>query len=617
MSEQEQPPEERRIDNFFLFTKLNQMPYIKTNIMKNGFYKLFFLLLLINLGCKSNRQNKNDNFDTVFTKFEETFLDAYWKQYPTLSINAGYGKYYDKLVIPDSFALAANISFSKKWIDSLNRLEFKKLNENNKISFNIIKNQLESDSWYAVSFKPQEWDASVYNISGPCDYIINQPYALLDDRLKILTAYLQHTDDYYATALKNLHRPTKEHLELSILQNNGGVSVLGAALTDSINTSHLTQIEKDNLHQNINKAVVAMKGFASALKAMVEDKNYVFRNFRIGKQMFAEKFRYDLVTDLSPEQVYEKALADKHYYHKKMFVMADSVWSKYFSTQPKPKDSLQLVALVLNKIKLHHATPANFFTSINNQVYELKKFILQKDLFNFDTTATPIKVRFMPEYARGVTTASADFIPPYQKQGNAYYNIDDLTRYTAEKAEEVLQTDNYYTSQMLSIHEAVPGHCMQGIYNNKKSPDIIRSVFQNGAMIEGWAVYTEAMMVENGWGNHSPEIELALGSWRLRELGNVIIDYDLQCLNKSELEITNFLNKECFQSIAEAKSKFHRATVSQVQLCSYFTGATAILALRNEYKQQMGNQYSLKTFHEKFLGFGSSPVKYIRERMLQ
>lgn len=117
------------------------------------------MLLLINLGCKSNRQNKNDNSDTVFTKFEETFLDAYWNQYPTLSIYAGYGKYYDKLIIPDSLALAANISFSKKWIDSLNKLEFNKLNENNKISFNIIKNQLESDSWYTVSFKPQERDA--------------------------------------------------------------------------------------------------------------------------------------------------------------------------------------------------------------------------------------------------------------------------------------------------------------------------------------------------------------------------------------------------------------------------------------------------------------------------
>ena len=106
----------------------------------------------------------------------------------------------------------------------------------------------------------------------------------------------------------------------------------------------------------------------------------------------------------------------------------------------------------------------------------------------------------MPEYARGFSVASAEFTPPYQKSGTTYYNIDDLTAYTPEKAESVLKEYNNYASQLLSIHEAVPGHCLQGIYNNKKSSDVVRSVFQNGAMIEGWAVYAESMMLEEGWG---------------------------------------------------------------------------------------------------------------------
>ena len=167
------------------------------------------LLLVTTTACHSDKQNISDNKDEAFAVFEDIFLDAYWKQYPTGSIYSGYGKYYDKLVVPDSLAFTANISFSNNWIDSLNGLDYKQLSENNKISFNIIKNQLESDLWYTTVFKQQEWDASIYNISGPCDYIINQPYAPLDDRLKILTRYLQHTDDYYKAALKNLIRPTK------------------------------------------------------------------------------------------------------------------------------------------------------------------------------------------------------------------------------------------------------------------------------------------------------------------------------------------------------------------------------------------------------------------------
>jgi len=585
--------------------------------MKNLLSSFIALLLLLSFSCNSDEAKDVDNADRSFASFENTFLDAYWKQYPSGSINVGYGKYYDKLVVPDSASFAANINFSNNWTDSLKKIDYERLNKNNKISFNIINNQLQSDIWYTAVFKIQDWDASMYNISASVDFIINQPYAPLEERLRILTRFLQHTDEYYKAGLSNLNKPTKEHIELAIVQNKGGLEVFGAALADSIKSAHLSSNEKSDLLQNITRTLNAMNEYIDSLKAIVANKNYVYRDFRIGKELFTEKFKYDIAADLTPEQVYEKAVADKKFYHQKMFAMADSVWPKYYTTQPKPKDSLQLVQLVLNKIQLNHATPANFFNAVNSQVYELKKFILEKNLFDFDTNAAPIKVRYMPVYARGISSASADFIPPYQKQGSTYYNIDDLTLYPPEKAESVLREDNYYSSQILSIHEAIPGHCMQGIYNNKKSPDVLRSVFQNGAMIEGWAVYTEGMMVENGWGNHSPEIELALGTWRLRELANVIIDYDIQCLNKPKKEIINFLTNECFQTTAQVEEKYHRATVSQVQLCSYFTGATAIQALRDEYQKKMGDQYRLKDFHEKFLSFGSSPVKYIRERMLQ
>ena len=158
---------------------------------------------------------------------------------------------------------------------------------------------------------------------------------------------------------------------------------------------------------------------------------------------------------------------------------------------------------------------------------------------------------------------------------------------------------------------------MQGIYNNKKSSDVVRSVFQNGAMIEGWAVYTEGMMLEEGWGNNSPEMELVHDKLKLRELANVIIDYDLQVLNKSKEDLIHLMVDECFQTKAQAEEKYHRATVSQVQLCSYYAGSTAIQALREEYKKKLGEKYSLKGFHESFLSFGSSPVKYIREIMLK
>jgi uncharacterized protein (DUF885 family) len=578
---------------------------------------LFLCFTALTMACQTQQKQNVTDANQIFAVVESEFLDTYWKQYPAASIQQGYGKYYDRLVIPDSATFAGNIAYSRQWLDSLNKLPYDQLGDNNKISVDIIRNQLESDIWYQSVFKQQQWDPSIYNISFACDYIINQPYAPLNQRLKTLASYLKNAGEYYKAAVNNIHEPVKEYLDLAIMQNHGGLDVFGSALSDSIKTSTLTNVEKDSLKQNILLATTAMTKYVEDLQAISANKNTVYRNYRIGKQLFTEKFKYDIATDLTPEEVYTMATADKRVYQNKMYVIADSIWPKYYSTQPKPTDSLQLVQLVLNKIQLDHAKPADFFDSLTSQVHQLKKFIIEKNLFDFDTTSPPIKVRLMPVFERGVTAASAEFTPPYQKQGATYYNIDDLTQYAPEKAESTLKEYNNYSSQLLSIHEAVPGHCLQGIYNNKKSPDVLRSVFQNGAMIEGWAVYTEGMMVENGWGNNAPEMWMILYKWRLRELANVIIDYDIQCLNKSKEDIIHLLVKECFQTDAQAEEKFHRATVSQVQLCSYYTGASAIQALREDYKKKMGDKYTLKDFHERFLSYGSSPVKYIRQRMLE
>ena len=584
--------------------------------MKKSRYQFIFLLAITWAGCTTKTQVDNAaNSGKMFSDFENIFLDAYWKHYPSASILIGYGKYYDNLVIPDSSAILNNISFSNQWLDSLNKMDYNYLSNNDKISFKIIQNQLESDSWYQSVFKQYEWDASIYNLSGECYYIINQPYALLDERLKTLTKHLQNAEVYFQSAFKILHQPTREHIELAILQNQGGLSVFGTTLTDSIKTSHLNESEKIALNQNVLKAVGAIKNYINSLKNLLSDKKYVFRSFRIGKELFAKKFNYDLAVNLTPEELYNKAIADKKNYYSKMYHLADSLWFKYCKNQNKPTDTLTIIQSVIDKISLQHSEPEHFFDTLTTQVYQLKKFIITKNLFDFDTIY-PIKVRIMPAYARGVSVASADFSPPYQTNGETYYNIDDLTEYSKEKAASVLREYNNYSSQLLSIHEAIPGHCLQGIYNNK-AHDKLRSVFTNGAMIEGWAVYVESMLLENGWGNYSPEIELMHDKLKLRELANVIIDYDIQCLNKPKEYIMQLLVKECFQTNAQAEEKYHRATVSQVQLCSYYAGSSSIQSLRDEYEAKMGDAYSLKDFHEKFLTFGSAPIKFIRELMLK
>jgi uncharacterized protein (DUF885 family) len=153
------------------------------------------------------------------------------------------------------------------------------------------------------------------------------------------------------------------------------------------------------------------------------------------------------------------------------------------------------------------------------------------------------------------------------------------------------------------------------VYANQ-SPSIIKSIFGNGAMIEGWAVYTERMMLENGYGNNELEMWLMYYKWNLRTTCNTILDYGVHVNNLSKDSALNLLVNEAFQQKAEAEGKWKRVSVTQVQLCSYFTGYTEIYDFREELKKKMGDKFNLKQFHEKFLSYGSAPVKYIKMLML-
>jgi uncharacterized protein (DUF885 family) len=190
-----------------------------------------------------------------------------------------------------------------------------------------------------------------------------------------------------------------------------------------------------------------------------------------------------------------------------------------------------------------------------------------------------------------------------------------MSGWSAEKSESYLREYNDYILQILNIHEAIPGHYTQLVYSNQ-SPSLIKAIFGNGAMVEGWAVYAERMMLESGYKN-SDEMWLMYYKWNLRTTCNAILDYSVHTKNMSKEEAMNLLVTEAFQQQAEAEGKWNRVNLSQVQLCSYFTGYTEIYDFREMLKKEEDAKFNLKQFHEKFLSYGSAPVKYIKELMLK
>ena len=189
-----------------------------------------------------------------------------------------------------------------------------------------------------------------------------------------------------------------------------------------------------------------------------------------------------------------------------------------------------------------------------------------------------------------------------------------LDAFTAEEAESFLREYNDWTLQILNIHEAIPGHYTQLMHANK-SPSLVKSVFANGSMIEGWAVFGEKVMLDAGYDGASPEIWLAWMKWNLRTVVNTILDYEIQTKDLQRDAAMRMMTREAFQQEAEATEKWRRATLTQVQLTSYFNGYAEITALRDEMRARQGSAFSVKGFNNKFLSYGNAPVRLIRELM--
>jgi uncharacterized protein (DUF885 family) len=576
---------------------------------------IFLVFSACNNSGVDSKKETSVSIDSSFSKLSSTFISEFFKTYPSFASGQGFHDYDSELIINNSERIKLENAFAKKWQDSLKTISYEALNNNNKTDYRIIENQLKSIEWYNNEFKSYEWDPSMYNISGDLFNILNNRNLSNEIKTILATKKLEKIELYYSTAMDNMVKPTMEHTDLAINQIQGGAEVL-KGLKDSINRTTNDESVKKSMLEKVINAENKTKGFVDFLVLMKKDMEKFpekSRDFRIGKKMFEAKFGYDICASNTAEEVYNKALERKKTLIKEMHKLSSELWKTYGANKSMPTDSLTLISNVLNEISKKHTTPKAFQSTIENQIPSLAAFVNEHQLLFLDPKK-PLKVRKEPEWMGGVAGASISAPGPFDKNAETYYNVGSLASYSKDAAESYLKEYNDFTLQILNIHEAIPGHYAQLVYSNQ-SPSLIKSLFGNGAMIEGWAVYTERMMMEEGYGNNQPELWLMYYKWHLRTVCNTIIDYSIHVLNWDKTQVLNLLEKEAFQEKAEAEGKYKRATLSQVQLCSYFTGYSEIFDLRTEIKKAKGKDFNLKSFHEDFLSYGSAPVKYIKELM--
>jgi uncharacterized protein (DUF885 family) len=564
-------------------------------------------------GCKKDSTTgpQLGRDDAAFSVYENSFLEGLWKLDPDRATLAGYHKYDSLLVIPDDKSRNKMLNFAKVQLDSLSRFEITTLADANKIDYHIMQNEMEATEWRIQQLRAYQWDPSSYNVIGTFAYILSEHYAPLAKRLRNFYEKMANLTAYYKEAEKQIKNPAIELTNLAIEQHTGGLEVFEKDFADSLKKANLPQGEQKQMLDRARTSVEVVKAFTEWLKALKNDKP---RTFRLGKELYDAKFKYVIQSESTAQQLYNAAMERKKYVHREMAKISKQLWPKYFGTKPMPADSLDMIGQLIDTISSKHVQPAEFQSAIENILPKLTAFVRSKDLVTPDPSK-PLKVRKEPGYMAGVAGASVSAPGPYDKEGNTYFNVGSLAGWSPEKAESYLREYNQYTLQILCIHEAIPGHYVQLVYANK-APSLIKSVFGNNAMIEGWAVYSEEMMLDAGFGGNEPEMRLMWYKWHLRSVCNAILDYKVHTENMPKQDAMKLLIHEAFQQEAEAEGKWKRVTVTSVQLDSYFAGYKEIMDLREAYKKKMGDKYKLKDFNERFLSYGSAPVRYIKEAML-
>jgi uncharacterized protein (DUF885 family) len=556
-------------------------------------------------------QNRNDRF---MDSLSMQFLTALWRIDPEDGIYVGKFDAAAKLTIPDAATRAKKLAFIDEWLDKFGKLNADKLSPNQRTDLAVLLNKLKYERWQLTTFREFEWNPAEYNVAQPFDLILNTEYAAKAQRLRTILKRLADVPAYYQAAQASIVNPTHEHTQLAIQQAPGTLVVL-ADLGKAAQESILTPQEKAIFAQriaNAGTAVVAWVDFLTDLDKSQAQMQHA-RSFRIGKDLYEQKFAFEIQSASTGEQTYRKALAARDELLTRMDGLADQLWDKTMGGTEKPADRYKKIGMVIDKLSLQHTTPANFLPEIRRQIPQLQDYVIRNNLVTIDPSK-PLVVRETPLYQRGVAGASIDAPGPYRPKDKTYYNVTPLDGLTPEQAESSLREYNNWMLQILNIHEAIPGHYTQ-LMNANRSPSLVKALFGNGAMVEGWAVYGERMMLESGYGDNAPELWLMWCKWNLRSVSNTILDYSVHVLGMTREQAMDLLVRQAFQTPQEAAEKWKRAQLSSVQLSSYFSGYSDIMELRERRKEQLGDRFNLKQFHDQFLSYGNAPVKIIGQLM--
>jgi uncharacterized protein (DUF885 family) len=348
-------------------------------------------------------------------------------------------------------------------------------------------------------------------------------------------------------------------------------------------------------------AVAALKDLNGFLAGPLSKKT---SDWRLGTEKYAQKFGYVMATDVTPEQLLADAEKDLQATRMEMATLAAPLTVKQ----------------ALDEIATHHATPDTYMAEARKALEQATAFVKEKQLVTLPPRSN-LQVIDTPEFMRGIYGVGGfNSAPPLQPELGAFYWITPIPKtWPKARIESKLREYNEYGVQQLTIHEAMPGHYVQQEWANDVQPTsrrVLRSVFANTPYVEGWGMYTQQLMSEEGYLNNSKGLRLTWLKQKLRGIANTILDVRLQTMGMTDQQALDLMINDTFQEREEATAKLQRAQLSSCQLPTYYAGLRGWLHARDQYKQSKGSAFSLRDFHDRALKESGVPLPEL-EKLLR
>ena len=566
--------------------------------------RVFAFLLLTPLAAAAD--------DGKLEAFFKKYLDDAATRRPVEAARLGDYRQADRLDDLSPKARADDAAFTRKTLESLtSSIDPKTLTRAGQIDFEILKHQLESSLWYAENMRTFEEDPRAWN-----EYFVDSIFTLLaqttlpkDKAVRLAAARMEFIPRAVAQAKDSIKNPYKVHLETAIRQNRGAIAFYEAGIYEITGETPMLSV----LAGPAKAAVASLKEHQKFLESLLPEAK---GDWRLGKEKFARKFEIDLDAGISADEAFKEAVAEADRVRSDMYVIARQLWQQTHPGKPLPPDDAAgrrtTIRLVLQELGRDHGTSESLLTDTRATIAELKKFIKDRDILRLPEPDR-CDIIEMPEFQRGNSTAYLNPAPPLDPLAKSFYAVSPPPKdWDAHKVSSYFEEYNRSMLKILSIHEGYPGHYVQLEYSNRH-PSLIRKVLQSGVFAEGWAVYTEQTMLDQGYMAGDLALRLHQLKFYLRAVVNTILDHKMHCDGMTDEEAMTLLTEGAFQAEGEAAGKVIRAKQSSVQLSTYFVGRMAFYRLRQQLSREMGEEFQLGRFHEACLDHGTLPVKYLPE----